>query len=421
MRNIHNTLDRIITVAVLLFVLVPAGAYALVAIEERHEAAQELDEAIGLAASRSRLSTGVYEQRTQAMDARAVHERELAALQRKKRDVRVKMGEVIAHIHAIENRYNVQLPDKKTAEALIAQRAQIFAGLAVARYRDAEIGAHSSAPDSGNEVGTLVGEATVTAHRAADGRLDTLSEDAQRKMIADLSVAPPLFDQLDTLKTERAALMAQFSEAQGAFYSAQQEIDKSEEQLAEIRRIVDDVNRQVVKLQSQLSRIDAEIKERAQKALIEKGLLTEEEIKKNDAMGPIRFQWPVAGRVSAGFHDESYRRFFGVPHQGIDIVVPQGTPVRSAAPGVVFLARDGGARGFSYILIGHRDGYATLYGHLSAFSVSNGQQIDAGQVIGLSGGRPGTHGAGPMTTAPHLHFEMIRNGTHIDARTMLPK
>lgn len=421
MRNIHNTIDRIVTVVALLFVLIPAGTFALVAIEERHEAAQELEGAIGLAAQRSRLSDGVYQQRTKAMDERAMRERELAELQRKKRAVRVKMGKVIAHIRAIETRYGVTFKDKKAAETLIAERAQIFARLALARYRAAETGAEPSEPDTGKEMGTLVGNAAVTAHRAADGRLEILTEDAQRLMIKDLSVAPRLFDRLDELTKQRTALMAQFSQTQGALDSAQEQIAKSEEELAEIRRIVDEVNRQVVKLQSQLTRIDAEIKERAQKALLEKGLLTEEEIKKNDAMGPVRFAWPVNGRISAGFFDAAYNRFFGVPHKGIDIVVPQGTVVRSAAPGVVFLARDGGARGYSYILIGHRDGYATLYGHLSSFSVSNGQQVDAGQAIGLSGGRPGTRGAGPMTTGAHLHFEMIRNGTHIDARTMLPK
>ncbi len=109
-----------------------------------------------------------------------------------------------------------------------------------------------------------------------------------------------------------------------------------------------------------------------------------------------------------------------MPHQGIDIGVPQGTDVMAAADGVVFLARDGGATGFSYILIGHRDGYATLYGHLSSFAVATGQDVRRGQLIGESGGQPGTHGAGPMTTGAHLHFEMLKNGVHVDPLTVLP-
>jgi len=91
-----------------------------------------------------------------------------------------------------------------------------------------------------------------------------------------------------------------------------------------------------------------------------------------------------------------------------------------SADGIVFLARDGGKSGFSYILIGHRDGYATLYGHMSSIAVSTGDEVASGQGIGLSGGTPGTHGAGPMTTGAHLHFEVIRNGTHINPSLVLP-
>ena len=118
--------------------------------------------------------------------------------------------------------------------------------------------------------------------------------------------------------------------------------------------------------------------------------------------------------------NKSYRGFFGVDHQGVDIVVPQGTPVRAAADGVVFLARDGGQTGYSYVLVGHRGGTATLYGHLSQISVVTGQDINHGQVLGLSGGTPGTYGAGPMTTGAHLHLEVIQKGTHVDPLLLLP-
>jgi murein DD-endopeptidase MepM/ murein hydrolase activator NlpD len=64
-------------------------------------------------------------------------------------------------------------------------------------------------------------------------------------------------------------------------------------------------------------------------------------------------------------------------------------------------------------------GYATLYGHLSLTQVAPGQEIHKGDVIGLSGGTPGTPGAGPTTTGPHLHFEVILNGSNIDPMTIL--
>ena len=56
----------------------------------------------------------------------------------------------------------------------------------------------------------------------------------------------------------------------------------------------------------------------------------------------------------------------------------------------------------------------TLYGHVSDIMVMDGQSVKAGDVIGLSGGTPGTKGAGLYTTGPHLHFEILKDGVHVD-------
>lgn len=132
------------------------------------------------------------------------------------------------------------------------------------------------------------------------------------------------------------------------------------------------------------------------------------------------FIWPVKGRITAGYLDSAYVKVFRVPHRAIDIAVKQGTKVQAAADGIVYHVKPGGAKGYTYVLIGHRDGYATIYGHLSAVFVQKGDIIFAGQAIGLSGGIPGTVGAGSMTTGAHLHFELMQNGKHVDPRTVLP-
>ncbi|MBU1152144.1 peptidoglycan DD-metalloendopeptidase family protein [Patescibacteria group bacterium] len=133
------------------------------------------------------------------------------------------------------------------------------------------------------------------------------------------------------------------------------------------------------------------------------------------------FLWPVEPErgISAYFHDPSYSSFFGVGHNAIDLPVPQGSFVRATSNGVVFTARDNGY-GYSYIIIAHGGGFQTVYGHMSKILVKEGQAVGAGAVIGLSGGMPGTLGAGYMTTGPHLHFEMLRNGIYVDPLGNLP-
>jgi len=101
-------------------------------------------------------------------------------------------------------------------------------------------------------------------------------------------------------------------------------------------------------------------------------------------------------------------------HPAIDIRAKQGTPVKAPAPGYVIKVKDGGATGYSYIMIMHTNDIATVYGHVSKISVSEDQYISEGDIIGYSGGTPGTHGAGPFTTGPHLHFEVRVSGIPVN-------
>ncbi|MDD5041588.1 MAG: M23 family metallopeptidase [Candidatus Peribacteraceae bacterium] len=136
--------------------------------------------------------------------------------------------------------------------------------------------------------------------------------------------------------------------------------------------------------------------------------------------GDVRVLWPVEPEegLSALFLDAEYEKRFGIPHHAIDIPVAQGSAIRSAADGVVDKIVDNGL-GYSYILVKH-DGFATLYGHASAFFVAEGDHVRQGDVLAASGGMPGTPGAGSLTTGPHLHFEVIVNAERIDPLTVLP-
>ncbi len=128
--------------------------------------------------------------------------------------------------------------------------------------------------------------------------------------------------------------------------------------------------------------------------------------------GPSQLMWPASGPITSPF---GMRRnpFGGAPdfHPGLDIGINSGTTVVAAASGTVIMAQWYGGYG-NYILIDHGGGISTGYGHLSAFYVSAGQQVQRGQAIAASG----STGA---STGPHLHFEVRRHGKPVDPSPFL--
>ncbi len=117
--------------------------------------------------------------------------------------------------------------------------------------------------------------------------------------------------------------------------------------------------------------------------------------------------WPVDGTITSGFGGRSSPGGVGTTyHEGLDIAVPEGTPIRAAKGGTVVIAAYTGGYG-NYTCIDHGGGLSTCYGHQSGYAVSAGQSVDQGQVIGYSGNT----GA---STGPHLHFEVRVNGAAQD-------
>lgn len=97
-------------------------------------------------------------------------------------------------------------------------------------------------------------------------------------------------------------------------------------------------------------------------------------------------------------------------HKGVDFAAPSGTPVMSAGEGVVLKAGWSGAYG-NYILVRHNNDYCTAYAHLSKMNVTPGSKVSQRQVIGAVG----TTG---RSTAPHLHYEVIYKGQHVNPQSI---
>lgn len=146
---------------------------------------------------------------------------------------------------------------------------------------------------------------------------------------------------------------------------------------------------------------------------IEAAIRQDEQKGTGKTLGTGRMIWPVRGRLSSGFgwryHPVLRKKKY---HNGQDIAVPSGTSVLAADSGVVLVSGWKGGYG-NFVAIDHGNGISTCYGHNSRLLVQVGSKILKGQTIALSGNTG-------LSTGPHLHFEVRRNGTPINPIPYLP-
>ncbi|MDO8511756.1 MAG: peptidoglycan DD-metalloendopeptidase family protein [bacterium] len=138
--------------------------------------------------------------------------------------------------------------------------------------------------------------------------------------------------------------------------------------------------------------------------------------------GVGKLDWPIDPifGVSCGFHCSGYPYASVIgAHTGTDLPIDVGTPIKASADGYVGKVNISAGSGYSYILLIHGDNISTIYGHVINASVNEGSYVTRGQVIGHTGGAPGARGSG-LSTGPHLHFEVRKNGIPVDAQNYLP-
>jgi murein DD-endopeptidase MepM/ murein hydrolase activator NlpD len=142
----------------------------------------------------------------------------------------------------------------------------------------------------------------------------------------------------------------------------------------------------------------------AQATTVEETPAAESPIKAAEATGALpTFRWPVRGKVTIGYGAKTN----GKANDGINVAVPEGTPVKAAEDGVVAYSGNE-LKGYgNLVLVRHSNGYVTAYAHASELLVKRGDTIKRGQIIAKSG-QSGEVGS------PQLHFEIRKGSTPVD-------
>lgn len=196
------------------------------------------------------------------------------------------------------------------------------------------------------------------------------------------------------------------------------ELEVNRRYLAELKHTVENQREFLVVTRGEQQRLKAELE--AEKQAMEAQLNQLEKEAKNLEQVLVNLQsdrvyeggeirWPVPGhsRISSPYGNRIHpilgtRRF----HSGIDIPAPTGTNIIAAGSGTVAFAGNRGGYGRT-VFVDHGGGIITLYAHCNTLLVSEGQRVDAGQTIA----KVGSTG---MSTGPHLHFEVRKNGKYVD-------
>ncbi len=130
------------------------------------------------------------------------------------------------------------------------------------------------------------------------------------------------------------------------------------------------------------------------------------------ALALMPSRWPVRGAVNSDFGSRlSPWTREAEFHSGLDISADRGTPVRAPAPGTVLFAGAQNEFGLTVILE-HGHEIRSLYGHLSKLQVTQGQKVERGQVVAMTGNTGKSSG-------PHLHYEIMVKGLSVNPRAYL--
>lgn len=238
------------------------------------------------------------------------------------------------------------------------------------------------------------------------GRITTVQEimDYDQNLLKELKETKDKIEtdkrQLEQDKQEQTAVKKELAGRQAEL------VEQNAEQMKFIKELESEENDYRAAYEEQ-QKAEKNVQDQIKKLLDD---LKKQEKSKVFVGGKYQFPCPGYSRVSSEFG----MRFHPIlkenrGHKGIDLAAPSGTKVFAANGGTVIKAGYNSGGYGNYIVIDHGGGQATLYGHLSRILISDNQKVGRGDLIGLVGSTG-------LSTGPHLHFEVLLNGTPVNPR-----
>ncbi len=344
----------------------------------------------------------------EANDKKGVLSDEIAGLSDRISEFEARVSALRAEERAVELRLAAKQAELDQAEADVAEAYRELRVLAARLKRSLEILGDRLVAiyQSGS---TDVADLVLTS--ADYGELIEQSEYLEQIQNQDETIVTRVRD----LRDQQQATVIRLKEAKETIEAARDSIAAEERNLATARQAVESQQGELMAARGerravlakvdqrvgQLEEIQADLQAKIQEQIAAASGLSPLPAGPMSAPSAAGLIWPLDGLLTSGF---GYR--WGRMHEGIDIAVAEGTPIRAAKSGTVIMASYNGGYG-NYTCIDHGSGLSTCYAHQSAFAASSGQSVNQGQVIGYSGNTG-------SSTGPHLHFEVRINGAAQD-------
>lgn len=304
----------------------------------------------------------------------------IAAVEKDLADLQVQLTEAIKRVEKVEQ-------ELQQAENKLNERTEIFKKRLVEIYYHGDVSYLEVLMESTSMTDFLV-------------RMELLQKIAEHDMKL-----------LDEIEAERAAIEEK-----------KVELEQERDKIAQVKKETEDKKARLAAQQQEKAELVNALK--YEKAAIERALAEEEEASRRlaaqirEIMSRMnsdrqfsggKLAWPVPGHTR--ITDDYGMRVHPIlktkrMHTGVDIAAPSGAKVVAGESGEVILARSYGAFG-NTVIINHGSGIASMYAHLSAFTVKEGDVVVRGDQVG----KVGSTG---LSTGPHLHFEVRKNGEPIN-------